>query len=417
VLPTRYIFNHVPKTGGNSLLAICRNNLPASEISPHLAEHEIRLMPATRFEQYRLIRGHFSILTQARFSRSRYSMTLLRDPVRTIVSTYNFWRITPERSAATDKAKELRFPDFVRYFIDSPAVIRNPYTYHFAALGRDFPGESEDASSLLLAAKHNLTAFDFLGICEDFERSARLLCRELGWALLGSMPHENRSRSEDLLAGIDGRTMELLHECNRLDLQLYAYAVELFHARCEQMDRSVTGREPVSALAGSGTGIDSTAEDLPQADANRFVPFPVSYAPDRRASIQRVSARWVSEERPGILQLTVNFRVQLRIEDLIVGVLIYDAQGGIVWGTNSLIERSELRNEPGCECVAVFMLECELPAGIYFITAALSQFRRLGFHHHWIDRAAFFAVKALGCGSPGVGHVTLREFRSGLEPD
>ena len=106
MFPTHYIFNHIPKTGGNTLLTICRANLAASEISPHLTEHEIRLMPASRFERYRLVAGHFSIPTQAAFCRSRYSMTLLRDPIRRIFSAYTYWRIAPEENPVTNKAKE-----------------------------------------------------------------------------------------------------------------------------------------------------------------------------------------------------------------------------------------------------------------------------------------------------------------------
>jgi len=119
MLPTHYIFNHIPKTGGITLLTICRSNLAASQISPHLTEHEIRLIPAARFERYTLVAGHFSILTQAGFCRSRYSMTLLRDPILRIVSAYTYWRLAAEHNPVTTKAKELSFADFVRYFKDS----------------------------------------------------------------------------------------------------------------------------------------------------------------------------------------------------------------------------------------------------------------------------------------------------------
>ena len=58
--PTHYTFNHIPKMGGNPLLEICRSQIGAAAISPHLTEHEIRLMDTARFERYRPFqhRGH-----------------------------------------------------------------------------------------------------------------------------------------------------------------------------------------------------------------------------------------------------------------------------------------------------------------------------------------------------------------------
>ena len=113
MLPTHFIFNHIPKTAGITLLTICRSNVASAEISPHLTEHEIRLMPAARFEHYRMVAGHFSILTQAGFCRDRYSMTLLRDPIRRIISAYTYWRMATEENIVTSKAKELSFAGFI----------------------------------------------------------------------------------------------------------------------------------------------------------------------------------------------------------------------------------------------------------------------------------------------------------------
>jgi hypothetical protein len=402
MLPAHYIFNHIPKTGGLTLLAICRSNLAAAEISPHLTEHEIRLMPAARFEHYKLVAGHFSILTQAGFCRSRYSMTLLRDPIRRIVSAYTYWRLAAEHNAVTAKAKEVSFADFVRHFIDSPAIIQNPYTHHFAGIGRDFPRYPADASALLAAAKDNLAAFDFVGICEEFERSARLLCGELGWHLPMPIPHENRTSSEEKLGGIDPQTMEILRDCNRLDLELYAYGVDLFHARAaknlDSAERTPARAKPV--------------------EPNRLVPFPIPYTPDRRAVIRDVSARWVPGENSRMLELTVGFRANERIAGLSLGVQVNDPAGIVVWGTSTSNENLELNYETDCDCRAAFLVQCELPCGIYFVTAALSEPRRLGFHDHWIDRAAAFEVAPPQAAiSTYVRGMMRQDFRSTVERD
>ena len=400
--PSHYIFNHIPKTAGITLLTICRSNLAAAEISPHLTEHEIRLTPAAQFEHYTLVAGHFSILTQAGFCRSRYSMTLLRDPIRRIVSAHTYWRLAAEHNPVTAKAKELSFADFVRYFIDSPAIIQNPYTYHFAGIGRDFPRYPADASSLLAAAKDNLSAFDFIGICEEFERSARLLCGELGWRLPTPIPHENRTPSDGKLGGIDPQTMEMLRDCNRLDLELYAYGVKLFHAR-EAGSLGSAGARPGRAKP---------------VEANRLVPFPIPYVPGRRAIIRDVSARWAPGEGSRMLELAVGFRANERIDGLDLGVQVNDMAGKVVWGTSTSHENLELNYEIDCDCRAGFFVQCELPCGIYFVTAALCEPRRLGFHDHWIDRAAAFEVTPpRAAASPYVRGMMRQDFRSTVERD
>jgi Wzt C-terminal domain/Sulfotransferase family len=393
VYPQHYIFNHIPKTGGVSLLTICRQNLAESEISPHLTE-AIRLMPAARFERYRLIAGHFGLLTQVGFCQSRYSMTMLRDPIRRILSSYVYWRTADEQNPVTAKAKEASFAGFVRYFMDSPSVILNTYTHHFAAIDRDFSGFGTDAGALLAAAKHNLVAFHFIGICEEFERSARLLCAELGWPAPQTIPHENRSRSEEQWGSIDRQTREILNERTRLDQELYTYGVSLLHARAQQ--------------GGGMRGIG--------VEPNRLAPFPLDYAPERRAAIQAVTVAW---EGGGarMVDISVRFRASVRVPELSVGVQVSDAAGRIVWGTSTAQENLEFTYEAGRVQRARFMAQCELPAGLYFVTAALSEPRRLGFHDHWIDRAALLPVdRAHRAASRYVRGMMLRGFRCQPEP-
>ena len=392
-MPQHYIFNHIPKTGGNSLLAACRSNLDPAEISPHLNEHDIRLLPAARIEHYRLITGHFSVLAQTAFCRTRYSMTLLRDPIKRIFSAYTFWRIAPEHNPVTSKAKELSFAEFVRYFIDSPDIIHNSYTHHFAAIGRDCPSYPCNSEALLTAAKHNLAAFDFVGVCEQMGRSAELLCRELGWRLPPATPHENRSWSENSFGQVDGRTMDLLRDRNRLDLELYEYAVQLLHAR----------EDRAAAAANTSRSVER----------NRFVPFPIPYKVARKAMVQSVSARWVPDESSRTLEVAVNFTAIAPLAELNLGIQVNDEAGTIVWGTSTSLEGLDLAYEIGRDSRAVFLLDCALPRGLYFVTVALAEPRRLGFHEHWIDHAALFTVAPLRVApSRYVRGMRLQEFRS-----
>jgi hypothetical protein len=400
LLPKHYIFNHIPKTGGTSLLAVCSQNLEPAEISPHLDYTEIHLMPAARFEHYKLVRGHFSVLAQMGFCRSRYSMTTLRDPIRRIFSAHTFWRIAAEHNLVTTKARELPFADFVRYFMDSPTVIQNPYTHHLAAIGRDCAAYPADESVLLATAKRNLAAFNFVGICEEFARSVNVLCAELGWRPPAAIPHKNLTSSGDRLGQIDAETMQILRDRNRIDLELYEYAVQLFHAREGAMGSA------------SGPGFPEGIEP------NHFLPFPVPRHPSRRATVQSVSAEWVGNESSRMLEIAVAFETHVPIAELSLGIQVTDVPENIVWGANTSSECLELNYQAGHDCRAAFLVECLLPRGIYFVTVALREPRRFGFHDHWIDHATSFTVAPPRVApSEYVRGIRLREFSSAVIRD
>jgi hypothetical protein len=386
----RYIFNHIAKTGGNSLLAICQHNIESSEVSQHLTDDDLRIARPTKFEAYRMIVGHFSLPSHARASRGRYSMTLLRDPIRRVLSGYRYWRGVSEINDLTAKAKELSFPDFVRYFERSPLIVLNPYSHHFAGAGREFPTDGVNQDSILSVAKRNLSAFDFVGICEYYERSARLLCMELGWQVPAPLPFENRSYSERDLDNIDQDTLALLRKRNELDYELYAYGVELFRKHEERIAAAIaSGRFP---------------EEVRPKNIS-FHPFPASIR-SREAEIQAVSAQWRSGGKSPQLEIGIRFRTVCEIPELVLGIAIFDMDDKNIWGTNTFQQGFDIRYAPRQDCRATFMLDCELPAGKYSVTVALHRANVLGNHDHWWDRSASFDVLP---GTAGTG--TRRELR------
>jgi hypothetical protein len=214
--------------------------------------------------------------------------------------------MAPDVNAATRVAKERSFADFVDYFRDCPTVVHNQFTHHFAALERDTPGEPVDADLLLAIAKHNLSAFDFVGVCEEMSDSIRLLCTELDWPVPEQLPYENRTDSKDIVGEIGAELREFLASRNRMDLELYEFAREIFHAR-------LAGAEGGCHCQ---SGADYTSRPRPielaalphihRVERNRFLAFPATHLPPRRATIEGVSALWTSESRT----LEVSLRYQ-----------------------------------------------------------------------------------------------------------
>jgi hypothetical protein len=343
-------------------------------------EQSIRLARPERFERYRLIYGHFGILSQMNFSRSRYSFTLVRNPISTILSTYNFWRTRPEEDPVTSQAKWMSFPEFVRRFAESPTIINNTYTHHFAALSREYPGEPQDSELLLATAKHNLAAFDFVGICEQFDDAVRLLCHETGWRVPDSLPHENRSVHVQSQEAIDPETMEILNKHNELDLQLYEFAKALFADRLEQMQTQPT----------PGSSQPERSGEKQSMVRNRFIAFPMPVAARRVAHIVSVSVQPAAREDE--TTVTVSYKSRESIAELIVGVLFVDGEGNALFGTNTMIEKMKLAPEPDREERIVFKFTHRFHPGTYSISAALARSDRPGFHYDWMDRATVFHI-------------------------
>ena len=375
-------------------MLVFRENLSSEEINPHVDDPDIRFRAPTQFEQYRLITGHFSLLTQIGFCRNRYSITMLRDPIQRIFSNYKYYRVTPGGDFLRTQARGMTFSEFVRYFQDSPKVLHNCFCYHFAGVGLDIT-ELLDADELLGYAKHNLAAFDFVGLMEEFGRSVNLLCHELSWRPPAALPHENRSADEITLGEIDPETLSTLRERNQLDLILYEYARELFHKR-----------------EAAGLGKLTSTITVPE-ERNRFVPFRTPLTIKRRASFSTITANWLTDESPKALGLEVNFTTSQPAEELNLIIMIRDARPRIVYRLNTRYDGLDLQYGVGLRTRTRLVLECILPAGAYVVSVGLSDPRRLGFHEHWIDSAVQFTVLPCQVSAWKQAHkVCLRRFES-----
>jgi len=244
------IFLHIPKTAGTTLSRIIRIKTGLWPLR-HLMNHSrtfgyyqinpiekrleyIQSLPDHQQRQIKLFQGHFGFGVHHQLPRPSFYVTILRDPIERVISSYyQLRRGRPEDALAKDMSFEEFLTcdkDFGRFHVDNGQVRSiigtdgNPDPSPFNTLGPE----------ALEKAKHNIAKhFAFVGLSERFDESALLLKQILGWkhchyASANIAP--NRKKLEEFPAHV----IEKARELNQLDIALYEHVAAQFDAMIQQ---------------------------------------------------------------------------------------------------------------------------------------------------------------------------------------
>ena len=237
-------FVHIPKTAGSTALnmlggAFTKQALTdAGNIYRSLDKVERKLGGPGGGEAWsrrgkRVMAGHvpYAIFHEHLPPGTRY-MTFLREPVDRVLSHY--YRHVHNPKAKGDLAARVkRYRDegtapassLEEALVDMRMVqLRNLCTRFLCG----HPSSTDELPDGALAeAKANLREFLVVGIQERFEESIVLLQRRLG---IGLLPYWNRhvSVGRPGVSEISAEQRALIEEENRLDIELYEFATELF---------------------------------------------------------------------------------------------------------------------------------------------------------------------------------------------
>ena len=257
-------FVHIPKTAGSTALNMLGRAYQKDAMAdaknfitgPEKVVNKLRTAQDSWSRRgVRLVAGHvpYSIFHQYLAPGTRY-MTFLREPVDRVLSHY--YRHIHNPDARDDLAARVkRYRDdgtapaasLEEALVDMRMIqLRNLCTRFLC--GHPSPTDELPEGSLA-EAKANLREFIFVGIQERFEESIVLLQRRLG---IGLLPYWNRHVSVGR-PGVDEIPAEqrsLIEAENRLDIELYEFATEVFEeavrAEGETFSRDV---ESLQALA------------------------------------------------------------------------------------------------------------------------------------------------------------------------
>jgi hypothetical protein len=233
---SRFFFVHVQKTGGTALFKRLKNHFGDRAVYPDASDGDVvRVAPQLsvdvllarwheRSDQIRVVTGHFPLCTTELLGGGFISLTVLREPVeRTLSYLRHHQKLT---SADRDKSLEAIYDDDFRF----RTLVHN----HMVKMFSLTPSEMTDGTLTSVVftpqhldrAKEQLGTVDALGLQERFDEFCEHLQLRFGWHL-GDRLYANRTEPVAVPESFRAR----IAEENAMDVELYAYARELYGER------------------------------------------------------------------------------------------------------------------------------------------------------------------------------------------
>lgn len=242
------IFIHIRKTGGTTLNTTLRwvygpsvcYHIPVGRAeSPDRWFEEVS---SGKLSGYNLITGHAVYGTHKQIPEACRYFTMLRHPVRRVVSMYYYIKSGwPDSEAASNSLVEFLHSD------------------HRAAKANDqvrfLSGIDPDNSPrrALHRAKHHLREkFSVFGLTEHFDESLLLFQKQLGWSRPPVYISSNVNRTRPAVEDHPASVIEAVRAENELDLKLYDAAKETFEevlGGYPDLDRDLARYERMNEVA------------------------------------------------------------------------------------------------------------------------------------------------------------------------
>jgi len=385
-----FVFDHIPKTGGSAFKTVLEQIFGVENISPAVSGRS-ELWAEQKYADYPVITGHFhSPIPMGGAHRERARITILRDPIDRAISEYYYYRYDVQRVEWNKLAVLAKDYDLYGYIkileANRDAAISNCYSRRFASqLSRQLWSEDK----ILRLAKAALDRYDFVGLQEQFVDSVDMFCCKFGLPPVPDIPRVNATSSRQRLQEIDSKTHKHLVRMNRLDTELYNYALQRFQEEKRRIFHRFAGR---GNIRNSLREIMEWAErrEAGKRHSESFGTRMVEIVKSRIAGVDSGS----NVIRPGEkTEVQLTLLTHTDVPDLTVGFEIVDELGEIVFGTNTfLLKKSQAVQKDNCYDI-VFSFAANLKHGGYAVGAMV----HTGATHedccfHWCDSLCSFEV-------------------------
>ena len=267
--PPSIYFLHIPKTAGQSLASLIRSAYPQElEISIYTIPEFLKLSRA-EINKFKCFTGHFGTGLFELLDRDISCVTMLRNPFERAVSFIHFatkMARPDDLSELSNERKEIILQGNLKEFVNDPFLsktiensqtlylgydlkINNSGENYYTIIGRDgreivylenlFAQEllcQLDINKVFVNAKKRLDTMEVVGIVEQFNDSARLICDFLNIPIPQAFPQENISPAKLSLRNSNYResgeipddVIKRIDELTAHDREIYEYGKTLF---------------------------------------------------------------------------------------------------------------------------------------------------------------------------------------------
>jgi hypothetical protein len=212
------IFQHIPKTAGNTLFSIAASRFPREKsfiCGKDGVLNDFLSLPRNRLDSLDFLCGHVDYGIHGHIGRPCVYFAFLREPVDRVMSHYYFIR-----NSARHRYREQAGAMSLAEFIESGLRPRMNNCMVRMISGVD-AAYGQCPESMLDKALENLSRhYVFLGITERFDESLEALSSMFGWP---RADYENRvvSGNRPAVSEAPEEDLRVIRKYNELDIRLY----------------------------------------------------------------------------------------------------------------------------------------------------------------------------------------------------